>query len=37
MAVIVSGSEEHFPRQMMAPASSMTQMEVVSSETSRPT
>jgi hypothetical protein len=27
MAVIVSGSEEHFPRQMMAPASSMTQME----------
>src|SRR6516164_210708 len=27
-AVIVSGSEQHFPRQMMAPASSMTQMEV---------
>jgi hypothetical protein len=31
------GSELHFPRQMMAPASSMTQIEVVSSETSRPT
>jgi hypothetical protein len=28
---IGSGSERHFPRQMMAPASSMTQMEVVSS------
>jgi hypothetical protein len=33
----VSGSEQHFPRQMMAPASSRTQTEVVSSETSRPT
>src|SRR5205085_7037998 len=37
IAVIVSGSEEHFPRQMIAPASSTTQIEVVSSETSRPT
>src|ERR1700741_2635078 len=37
VAVIVSGSELHFPRQMIAPASSTTQIEVVSSETSRPT
>jgi hypothetical protein len=29
MAVIGSGSEQHFPRQVMAPASSMTQIKVV--------
>jgi hypothetical protein len=34
---IESGSDEHLPRQIIAPSTSITQTEVVASETSRPT